>query len=75
MNQEYITILHVVNNRRVAFVAVGEGKYAEEEVSHLEEFVKTYVKAEHVNKVLNRLYSKLNFVTDYDDNIEEVLTK
>ena len=52
-----------------------EGTYAEEDVSNLEDFVKSYVKEEHAQRVINRLYRKLQYVLDYEDNMREVLTK
>jgi len=74
MNQEYISVLHLVG-LRVAYIGGGNGTYVEEDVSNLESFVQGFVKKKHVEKVVNRLYRKLQFVTDYNENIREVLTK
>jgi len=74
INQEYISILHLVD-LRVAFIGGGEGTYAEEDISNLQSFVSTYVKEEFVQDVVNRLYSKVQFITDYKDETRELLTK
>jgi hypothetical protein len=61
--------------RELHFINGGDGTYAEEDISNLEDFVQSYVKPEHVPDVMNRLYEKLQYVTDYKGIGQEVLTR
>lgn len=74
MNQEFISILHLVD-LRISFVGSREGTYEEEDISKLREFVSTYVKETFVETVVNRIYKKMQYVEDYKEGRREVLTK
>jgi hypothetical protein len=50
MNQEYISALHLIDIK-VAYIGGGEGTYAEESISRLDEFVAKYIRAEEESSI------------------------